>query len=54
MGALFIVSSMNIRKNNMKQPIETDLITEANSSNRERTNQYWYRPVKEKITIQYK
>jgi hypothetical protein len=39
-GALFIVSSMKIRKNNMKHPIETDFTTEANSSKRERTNQY--------------
>jgi len=39
-------------KNRIKQPKETALTTEVNSSNLERTNQYWYNPVKLKNRAQ--
>lgn len=52
MGASLIKSSMKITKNKTKQPMDTVLKTEANSSNLDRANQFWYKPAKAKIINQ--
>lgn len=52
-GAFLIQSSIKMKKNKMKQPSDTAFTTEENSSNLERTNQYWYNPIIEKIIVQY-
>ena len=52
--SFLIASSKKITTNKNRHPNETALATDANSSNLDLTNQYWYNPENVKTKIQKK